>query len=77
MVEASTGVVCIYRKADGGSRRHGAAGSQWWPRDGERAQVVEMSCTMAVSMAGLTRVMLWIILKIKMRQRKTAARRLL
>ena len=28
----------IYCKADGGSRRHGAAGSRRWPRGDERAQ---------------------------------------
>ena len=35
-------------------------------------RLVELSGTMAVSMAGL-RVMLWIVLKMKMGQRKTAA----
>ena len=38
MVEASAGVVYIYRKADGGSRRHGAAGPRRWPRDDVCAQ---------------------------------------
>ena len=38
MVEASAGVVYIYRKADGGSRRHGVAGPRRWPRDDVRAQ---------------------------------------
>ena len=36
-------------------------------------RLVELSGTMAVSMVGIARVMLWIVLKMKMGQRKTAA----